>query len=373
MIGPAAPSATVDPLPLVVGAAGLGAATLLLGRALDRGRHADAVITRWRPAIAAPSTTGATPPPSSWIFPVPSLGARVPEIADGWGSPRHDADGTRRLHLGADIMFRRRTRADLVDAYPPGTPHGTAGYFMPDDVPALAAGVGVVSYARTTARGGTVTVRHPEGWTTYYTHLSALSVSVGQLVAAGQPVGVIGGDPLDRRRLMHLHFELWRDHTRRGVTDPAPYLRAMKRRTVEHPAALRNRRAAALTYRPIGAVADRYPAWVQALRGRSGVYVIRERDADGDPIVVYVGESHTGRLYETLTRHFQSWRRFKGYWRGQYAEGHDPGMTYPRDRVEVAVRVMSGPDAIDEERRLIRRLNPRDNLRGQPDADDVPF
>ena len=307
------------------------------------------------------------------MFPVPNLGARVPEISDGWGSVRHNADGTRRLHLGADIMFRRRSRADQSDAFPPGTPHGSKHYFMPDNVPALSAGAGVVTFARWTPRGGTVTVRHPEGWTTYYTHLSALSVTVGQLVTAGQPLGVVGGDPLDRRHLMHLHVELWRDHARRGVTNPAPYLRAMKRRTIDHPFALRNRGTAPLTYRPISARGERYPAWVQALRGKSGVYVIRERDRDGDPVVAYVGESHTGRLYETLTRHFQEWRRSKGFWRGQYAEGHDPGMTYPRDRVEVATRVMSGADAIDEERRLIRRLRPRDNLNGQSDTDKVPF
>jgi hypothetical protein len=32
---------------------------------------------------------------------------------------------------------------------------------------------------------------------------------------------------------------------------------------------------------------------------------------------------------------------------------------------------MSGPNAIDEEARLIRRLRPRDNLIGQPE--EVPF
>jgi hypothetical protein len=70
---------------------------------------------------------------------------------------------------------------------------------------------------------------------------------------------------------------------------------------------LRNR-SAGLTYRPVGARGEPYPDWVQALRGKSGVYVIRERDASGAPVVVYVGESHSDRLYETLTRHFQAVR-----------------------------------------------------------------
>lgn len=103
------------------------------------------------------------------------------------------------------------------------------------------------------------------------------------------------------------------------------------------------------------------------------MYVIRERDRDGDPVTVYVGESHSSRLYETLTRHLQEWRRWKGFWRDQYGEGHDPGLTYRRDRVDVAVKVTSANEAIDEEARLIRRLHPRDNLLGQPEQEEVPF
>jgi hypothetical protein len=134
--------------------------------------------------------------------------------------------------------------------------------------------------------------------------------------------------------------------------------------------ALQSFRNGALTYRRVGARGEDYPAWLRSLRGRSGVYVIRDART-GE--ILYVGESHTGRLYETLTRHFQEWRRWKGFWRGQYGEGHDPGLTYPRDRVEVAVRVTAPSDAIAHEARLIRRLAPRDNLLGQAEHDEVPF
>ena len=135
-------------------------------------------------------------------------------------------------------------------------------------------------------------------------------------------------------------------------------------------------RNASLSYRPIGRSGERYPDWIRELRGKSGVYIIRERQRDGSTPTVYVGESHAGRLYQTLTRHFQTWRRSKKFWSGQYGgQSHDPGLTYPRDKVTVATRVMSPERAIAEEARLIARLRPRDNLIGQPTDDDeaVPF
>jgi hypothetical protein len=256
---------------------------------------------------------------------------------------------------------------------------------MPDDTFALAASDGVIWSAGWTPRGFTVVIDHAPlaSVTTYYTHLARLLVTTtshgasAQRVYAGQPIGVIGADPLDGAHLKHLHFALWRGGPRDAI-DPAPLMREWKyvaadpREPNSSPVvALRN---ASLVYRPVGSRGDPYPEWVRALRGQSGVYVIRERDRDGDPVTVYVGESHTGRLRETLTRHFQDWRRWKSYWKGQYTEGHDPGLTYDREKVEVAVRVTSPDDAIDEEARLIRRLRPRDNLAGQPVEDEaVPF
>lgn len=77
-----------------------------------------------------------------------------------------------------------------------------------------------------------------------------------------------------------------------------------------------------LEFRPVKeghAVAE----WVKALKGKSGVYVVRERGFLGS--VLYVGESHTGRLYSTLLRHFQHWT------------GPTAGPTFPVSKVELAV------------------------------------
>jgi hypothetical protein len=125
-------------------------------------------------------------------------------------------------------------------------------------------------------------------------------------------------------------------------------------------------------YRRVGDRGEAYPDWVRALKDEAGVYVIRDADTHE---CLYVGSS-AGRLYDTLTRHFQTWRRWKGFWKGQYGEGADPGLTYPRAAVEVAVRLTSPDDALDEEMRVIARLRPRDNQIGQPDTatdESIPF
>jgi hypothetical protein len=307
-----------------------------------------------------------------WVWPVPSLGDRHATISDGFGSRRRNPNGSSRPHLGADLMFRRRTRTDLADSYRPHTPNGTPWFFMPDGVPALAAAAGEVRLARRLSTGYSVVIVHEGAWATYCTHMSALTVAGGAHVVAGQVIGTVGADPHDGAHLKHLHFELWRHGKQSGVVDPARYLAAWDRVPLlgwSEPGV----RNGGLVYRRVVAPGEPYPAWVRALDGQSGVYVIRERDERGDPVVVYVGESHTDHLLGTLTRHLQSWRRWKNWWAGHYSEGHDPGLTYARDKVEVAVRVLSPNDAVEEEARLIRRLRPRDNLLKQPDLEEAPF
>ncbi len=108
-------------------------------------------------------------------------------------------------------------------------------------------------------------------------------------------------------------------------------------------------------FRALGAPTEPFPDWVRALRGRSGVYVIRDRQSHA---VLYVGESHTDRLYETMTRHVQRW-------------GLEEAHTYQRGRVEVAVRVSAAGEAAELQRAYICELQPRDNVYDTCEA--VPF
>lgn len=307
-----------------------------------------------------------------WVVPVPTLDDRPVAISNEFRA------SSRAEHLGVDLMYRRREPLDLAALFPPRTTHGTTQFFMPDDVPALAAAAGTVAFASMTPVGHSVIVQHPDGWATYYTHLRALAVARGQVVRAGEVIGTIGASPRDGEHLKHLHFELWRGGKRTGAIDPAPHLATWSRIAMPWPhaeVAMREpapRNGTLSAYRPVGERGEPYPAWVRALDGKAGVYVIRDRD---DHACLYVGSS-AGRLYDTLTRHFQTWRRWKGFWKGQYGEGADPGLTYPRGDVEVAVRLTSPRDALDEEMRTIARLRPRDNQIGQPEVavnDSVPF
>lgn len=300
-------------------------------------------------------------------------------VASGWASPR-GTGASRRLHRGLDI----------------GLPIGT---------PILAIDGGTVTHVDNRNIGNSglwIAIRHESGIASRYFHLSRTLVKVGQHVQRGERIALSGDT--GSRGVPHLHLDLRAPITMRssieatlgrprsgwgpemqpfGFSIPGEPLipvdghreqvrtdAAAMGITVRDPSLRRN---ATLTYRSVGESGDPYPQWLQRARGKSGVYVIRERDTNDEPVIAYVGQSSTGRLYETLTRHLQTWRRWKGFWRGQYGAGHDPGLTYDRGSVEVAVKVTASSRALDEEARLIRRLQPRDNVIGQPDVDDVPF
>jgi hypothetical protein len=91
-----------------------------------------------------------------------------------------------------------------------------------------------------------------------------------------------------------------------------------------------------------------YPAWLRALRGRSGVYVFRAA-ATRRPLLV--GRSSSGRLYQALTRHLQAW------------SGETAGAVYARGDVELAVAIVAPELAAAAAAELVARLRPRDNAR----------
>ena len=143
------------------------------------------------PELAGGGPVSAAGPPAAGDRVWPAEG----RVSSGFGPRVHPVTGHARLHAGLDI------------AAPAGTP-----------IRAAAAGR-VVAAGRRGGYGLTVDVRHPDGIVTRYAHQSRLLVAPGQVVAAGQVIGLIGSTGVSTGP--HLHFEV---RTATGPVDPRPWL-----------------------------------------------------------------------------------------------------------------------------------------------------
>jgi len=128
------------------------------------------------------------------------LSPPAPPLRLAWplAAPLGDGFGARgdRFHTGLDLEA------------PAGTPVGAAAAGRVTWAGELPGGWGLL-----------VTVAHEDGARTMYAHLSQVDVAVGQRVAAGQRLGLVGasGDATGP----HLHFEL---RVRGAAVDPSPAL-----------------------------------------------------------------------------------------------------------------------------------------------------
>ncbi|MFF7448855.1 MULTISPECIES: peptidoglycan DD-metalloendopeptidase family protein [unclassified Streptomyces] len=118
-----------------------------------------------------------------------------------------------------------------------GTPYRMAGsmwssgyhtgvdFVVPTGTPLKAVGAGtVVSAGWGGAYGNQVVIKLADGYYAQYAHLSSLSVSSGQTVAAGQQVGLSGAT--GNVTGPHLHFEIRTTPDYGSDVDPVAYLRA---------------------------------------------------------------------------------------------------------------------------------------------------
>lgn len=159
---------------------------------------------------------------SGWVWPVPSAnvnGRRYEAVIS-----QESRDGEH-AHNGVDIMYHRQSSTDLVMQYPPFTSAGSRMHFAPPRTPVIAARDGVVWSVTKSPRGWEVVISHKQGneplwFASYYQHLESVALgphkagrntATGQptRVAAGQPIGIMGGDPTESTHLRHLHFEVW--------------------------------------------------------------------------------------------------------------------------------------------------------------------
>lgn len=93
-----------------------------------------------------------------------------------------------------------------------------------------------------------------------------------------------------------------------------------------------------------GKPGQRYPQEMPPM-GISGVYALARKDGTA----VYVGESHSGRLRDTLSRHWREWN----------CDGNCP--TYQRGTIQVAWYRTHARETLDFEAYLIEQYRPLDN------------
>jgi len=126
-------------------------------------------------------------------------------------------------HRGNDLMYRKVRTSPL--GAPLNHPFESRGFQVPAHTRALAAGPGRVTVARWLSTGFAVAIDHGFGVETAYHHLASLACMAGAELAAGAPVGVVGGPPdpdTGKTGLMHLHFDLLIGGK---FVDPEPYLK----------------------------------------------------------------------------------------------------------------------------------------------------
>ncbi|RYU80507.1 M23 family metallopeptidase [Hymenobacter persicinus] len=132
----------------------------------------------------------------------PSLGFPVQGKSDAaagsfWGANR---DNGARRHEGIDIFAKRGT-------------------------PAVAAAAGLITRTGETPLGGKVVwlTDATHGQHLYYAHLDKQLVQAGQVVKAGDTLGLVGNTGNARTTPPHLHFGVYRSG--RGAVDPFPFVR----------------------------------------------------------------------------------------------------------------------------------------------------
>jgi murein DD-endopeptidase MepM/ murein hydrolase activator NlpD len=99
---------------------------------------------------------------------------------------------------------------------------GTPKHVVPFGVNAVAAADGTVQVAGNSATGYRLWIDHGNGWRTGYFHLLDLKVHVGDVVKAGDRLGLVGDNPKDNDG-RHLHFEL-SPVDKYAPVDPEPFL-----------------------------------------------------------------------------------------------------------------------------------------------------
>ena len=161
-----------------------------------------------------------------WLWPLQMVDGVRPFISDGFYTPEQEPTKRGgRGHFGIDIDHKVSEAPALFRDKPDflrGTKFRSNGFFIFPGELVFTAGPGKIWSAKKTGTGHTVQISHIVDGRPYlsvYRHLSSLQPNLerGRIVAAGEPLGPVGGNPQDTGSpdredpgdFAHLHFEIW--------------------------------------------------------------------------------------------------------------------------------------------------------------------
>ena len=120
-----------------------------------------------------------------------------------------DGQSLSRAYLASPVPFSRKTSGFAMRLHPifkTQQAHKGVDYAAPTGTPAQTVGDGVVSFAGNQGGyGNVVEIRHGNGHSSLYAHLSKIHVRKGQTVQKGQTIGAVGSTGWSTGP--HLHFE----------------------------------------------------------------------------------------------------------------------------------------------------------------------
>jgi len=151
-------------------------------------------------------------------WPIRGLDGHAPRESDGFQRPGPHAKRGGKGHLGHDFMYRRSSKGSE------NLPEYTKWFFCPSGrAQAVAPIAGVVGAVRKSKKQGWwVEVKHGQ-YMSVFRHLATVNVSRGDVVSAGELIGIISHAPkAGKRGINHLHWELW------DLDRPGPRRRAYK-------------------------------------------------------------------------------------------------------------------------------------------------
>jgi murein DD-endopeptidase MepM/ murein hydrolase activator NlpD len=208
-------------------AAQLAAGKLTAGHVAELVRHWQASAGLEVDGMAGPVTIASI---EASIRPARFLGSPLPLLPDGRRAAITSAfrPADRPNHDGVDLFYQWRPGDEPDFSGDKGaagkTSDGRPKWVIPYGTLALAAAPGRVQIAGNSPTGYRVWIDHGNGLRTGYFHLLDVRVSVGQPIAAGTALGLVGDNPADHDG-RHLHFEL-SPVGAYSPMDPTPYFLA---------------------------------------------------------------------------------------------------------------------------------------------------